>query len=342
VRKTVKAVSLIGDLTKRIAVLAKRGGGTLELGDGTYAIDRPLRLPASVSLCMTPHAIIRALPGFKGEAIVVKDAGKDGIHKPCGWIRGGVIDGGRQPLTGLKIVYASRLEISELEVRDATYKGIHAARGWYEVNLSHVRCNVDLNTHYAPGSIGIHYEKCGDSLVQGATVIGYETGVRSDTWANDFSQVHVWNFDPRQGPMRYCFYANGIYDTYNQCYADSPTLAGFYVTKPFNRVTACRIYYSRWAKHNAGAGIVIGPQGEYGTFLANNFFGDKNHRLAGKYAGHLATACILGDSVSLAPLPKRPAAADGRAGDVVWVENKREAALYTKALKGWQRAKLKK
>jgi hypothetical protein len=41
---------------------------------------------------------------------------------------------------------------------------------------------------------------------------------------------------------------------------DSPTIAGFYMTKPFQRVFGCRIYYSRWAKDHAGAGVLVGPE----------------------------------------------------------------------------------
>ena len=335
-----------------------------------YGIDRSLHIPLSVSLLMTPHTVIRALPDFQGEVVVYKDGTEDGSHEPGGWIRGGVIDAGRQPLTGLQIGKLCRLEVLELEVRDALYKGIHIA-GWYEINLSHVRVNVDLHTPYAPGSIGIHYENA-DCLVRGAVVIGYETGVRSDASSNDFELVHVWNYDPDQGPMLHCFYCNGQGDTYTQCYADSPTIAGFYMTKPFQRVFGCRIYYSRWAADNAGAGVLIAPEGTHGTYVGNYFFADREHTLAKAYDGYLETACILGDgfrggrvhgglecripsgfggadplplftiggsSFRLAPRLAPPAAEEGQVGEIAWVDGD-EAALYIKTSQGWKRARL--
>jgi hypothetical protein len=64
------------ELTKRIAALEARGGGTLELGDGVYEIAKPLRLPVSVSLVMKPYAVIRARPGFQGDAVIIKGGGK--------------------------------------------------------------------------------------------------------------------------------------------------------------------------------------------------------------------------------------------------------------------------
>ena len=367
---TQQATNVHAELTKRIAELDARGGGTLELGDDVYGIDRPLRLPRVVSLYMTPHAIIRALPGFQGEAVVVKEGQKED-HAGAGWIRGGIIDGGRQPLIGLDVKSVCRLEISEVEVLDCTFKGFHLA-GWYEINLSHVRCNVDLHTHYAAGSIGIHYENA-DSLVHSAVVIGYETGVRSDASSNDFQFVHVWNFDPDQGPMLYCFYCNGHGDTYNECYADSPTIAGFYMLKPFQRVFGCRIYYSRWAADNAGAGVLIGPNGTHGTYVGNYYFADKEHTLAKAYDGNLDAATILGDnargtvvhgglecripsggggadpmppltvtgsSFRLSPQAHPPAPEQGQVGEVMWVDEGDTAALYVKTSRGWKKAKL--
>ena len=43
------------ELTQRITELEARGGGTLELGDGIYGIDRPLHLPRAVSLCTVSY-----------------------------------------------------------------------------------------------------------------------------------------------------------------------------------------------------------------------------------------------------------------------------------------------
>jgi hypothetical protein len=359
-------------LTQRIAELEAQGGGTLELEEGVYGIDQTLTFPASVSLYMKPHTIIRALPGFQGEAVVLKDGGARDQYTACGWVRGGVIDAGRQPLIGLKVDHGSRMEISELEVLDATYKGILVTNGGYEVNLSHIRVNVDLHTHYAPESVGIHYE-IADSLVHSVVVIGYETAVRSDASSNDFQTVHVWNFDPDQGPMLYCFYCNGHGDTYSQCYADSPTIAGFYVTKPFQRFFANRIYYSRWAEDNAGAGVLIGPEGTHGTYVGNYFFANQEHTLAKTYDGNLDSATILGEnsrggvvhgglecqipsggggqhpnptfniagtSFHLSPLSSPPAAGEGEVGDISWVDGGDKAGLYIKTSAGWKRAKL--
>ena len=282
------------ELTERIGDLERKGGGTLDLADGAYGIDRTLRIPRTVSLCMSPHAIIRALPGFEGEAVVLKTAtDKDReIHERSGIIRGGVIDGGKLPVTGLKIEGGSRLEVSELEVHNAVQKGIHA-NGWYEINMHNIRCNVDLDVKCPTGSIGLYYENA-DSVAHTVMIIGYEVGVRSDGGSNDFNSVHVWNYDPTHGPMNYCFYCNGTGDTYSQCYADSPKLAGFYVCKPFQRIFASRTFYSRFQADRAGVGVFITPEGFRGTYMGNFYFATAERTLAKAYDGHLADATILG------------------------------------------------
>lgn len=357
-----------GELTKRIAALEQRGGGTLELSDGVYAISQSLRLPTSVSLVMTPNAILRARPGFQGDAVLIKGGGNPSkFSETSGWIRGGIIDGGRQPLTGILVEDVPRLEIADLVVVNATYKGIHLLKGGYEKNITRVRCDVNLKTKYAPGSIGIHYEN-GDSKVILAHLIGYETGLRSDGDSNWFTLVHVWNYDPVQGPMLHCFYCNGNNDTFNQCYADSPTIAGFHVSQSNQSFMQCRVFYSRWAKDNSGVGFLITPEGKNGNYIGTSLFAQEKHRLAKAFDGNLAGACILGTTYSevtggmenqipsgdasspvlnlagtgfrLTQQTAPPMPADGELGEVRWVEDENTSALWVKTSKGWKKSEL--
>ena len=357
------------EFTRRLTKLAEGGGGTLELSDGVYEIGKPLRVPVSVSLVMSPNAVIRAKEKFDGDAVVIKGGGEQSkFSGTAGWIRGGVIDGGRQPLTGLRVEKLHRLEIADLVVHNCTYKGIHLLKGGYETNITRVRCDVDTDTRYAPGSVGIHYER-GDSKVILAHVIGYETGVRSDCGSNWFTMVHVWNVDPKQGPLNYCFYCNGSNNTFNQCYADSPTIAGFYITQSHQSIMQCRVYYSRWAKDNAGVGFLITAAGKYGNYIGNELFANKGHTLAKAFDGDLEGATILattgynflggfenrlpsgdtanrppltlaGTGIRLTPQPKAPSAEEGQPGEVRWVDDGENPALWIKTSKGWKKSSL--
>lgn len=261
----------------------------------------------------------------------------------------------------------ARLEIADLVVVNATYKGIHLLKGGYEKNITRVRCDVDLNTKYAPGSIGLHYEN-GDSKVILAHLIGYETGVRSDGDSNWFTLIHVWNYDPRQGPMLHCFYCNGNNDTFNQCYADSPTIAGFCVNQTSQSFVQCRVFYSRWAKGDSGAGFLITPKGTNRNYIGTSLFATDQHRLAKAFDGNLEGACILGTTycgvtgemenqipsgdpsspvlhlsgtgLRLTQQTATPAGSEGELGEVRWVEERDTSALWVKTSKGWKKSAL--
>ena len=224
-----------------------------------------------------------------------------------------------------------------------------------------------MKTHYAPGSIGVHVERT-DCKFSNIHVIGYETGVRSDAGSNWFNQVHVWNWEPTQGPMKYCFHCNGGSNCFSQCYADSPTVAGFYITSAQAAVMQCRVYYSRWAPDNTGAGFLITAKGRNGAYIGNALFADKDHRLAKAFDGDLEGACILGtstrnvvgglenripsgsagqpslnivgDGLRLARQTMPPDAAAGEIGEIRWVENGASAALWLKTSTGWKKAQL--
>jgi hypothetical protein len=357
------------ELTRRIAALEARGGGSLELGDGVYEIARSLRIPRSVSLLMTPNAVIRARDKFEGDAVVIKGGGNySKAAATSGWIRGGVIDANRQPLTGLRVEDLHRLEIADISILNALYKGVHLLKGGNETNLSRVRCDVDMQTRYAPGSIGVHVERtdCKFTLIH---VIGYETGIRSDASSNWFSQIHVWNWVPAQGPMKYCFYCNGGNNAFSQCYADSPDIAGFYMTKPHQSVMQSRVYFSRWAETNTGAGVLISSDGKHGSYMGNAFFADKDHLLRRAFDGDLEGSSILGNSgwnvaggfenrissgtsvdqppltlagggFRLTPQPKPPAPDQGEPGEIRWVDDGSTSALWVKTPRGWKKSEL--
>ena len=289
-------------LQQRARELEAGGGGTLALPDGVFGLTRPLLLPGNVSLVMTPGTTLRALASFAGEAVVVKERiGQPGQHAYYGCIRGGVIDGGKLAVTGIQAPYACRLDIRDLEVSNARVKGIDiGADGWYEVNISNVRCSLDPDVAHLPGSIGLHYQRCTDSLVSSVVIIGYEIGLRSDSSSNDFQLVHVWNF-PDNGPLRCCFYCNGWNDSYHQCYADSPfdgdnPAYGFYMARPFQRIVSGRIYCNDFATDGRAIGIFIAPDATHGTYLGNHFTAREGHRIGAAFAGDLDSASILGNS----------------------------------------------
>ena len=150
---------------------------------GVYPVSRTVEVPVGMSLHLEAGACIQAMPDFQGEAVVRKARDVVGVHRWGGRISGGMIDGGRQNVIGIHVLGACRLDIAEIEIIDCLMKGIYIGqplsdKTWgYEVNISHVRCAIDLETRHAEGSVGIHYEQITDSFIAQAVIIGYETGV---------------------------------------------------------------------------------------------------------------------------------------------------------------------
>lgn len=287
------------------ARLVATGASGVQLPAGTYLISRTVELPTHISLHLEAGARLQAMPGFAGDAVLRKQRGVLGKHAWNGRITGGMIDGNKQNLIGIHVPGACRLDIADIEIVDCLQKGIYIGlpasdQTWgYEVNVRGVRCAIDMNTPHAPGSIGLHYEQITDSYICQVVIIGYETGVASESSSNDFSQVHVWSV-PAHGPLKRNFYCNGWGDSYNQCYADAPfdegrECYGFLVNKPFNRFTNCRVYANNCTFDNTVIGFQLTATGTHGSYLNNLFTAGKDRRLKAAYAGNLEAATILGN-----------------------------------------------
>jgi hypothetical protein len=275
----------------------------LQLKAGTYLVSRTIELPTSISLHLEPGARIKAMPDFQGDTVLRKQRGEIGIHHFNGRISGGMIDGSRQNLIGIHVPGACRLDISDIEIVDCLQKGIYIGssdKTWgYEVNVRSVRCAIDLETAHAPGSIGLHYEQITDSYISQVVIIGYETGVASESSSNDFSQVHVWSVTA-QGPLKRNFFCNGWGDSYSQCYADAPfdeglECYGFLVAKPFNRFMNCRVYSNSFTFDNTVIGFMLTDSGTHGSYLNNLFTASTDYRIKAAYAGNLEAATIIGN-----------------------------------------------
>lgn len=304
-------VQLLGDgatdnaplFDKLFSQLTAAGVAGLQLPAGIYLVSRTIELPTSVSLHLEPGARIKAMPGFQGDTLLRKQPGELGIHHFNGRISGGVLDGNKQNLIGIHVPGACRLDIADIGIVDCLQKGIYIGspdKTWgYEVNIRSVRCAIDLDTAHAPGSIGLHYEKITDSFISQVIIIGYETGVASESASNDFTQVHVWSVTA-QGPLKRNFYCNGWGDSYNQCYADAPfdndnECYGFLVNKPFNRFTNCRVFSNNYTFDNTVVGFMLTPSGTHGSYLNNLFTAGADRRIKAAYAGNLEAATILGN-----------------------------------------------
>jgi hypothetical protein len=287
------------------AQLQEAGIGGLRLPAGVYGVGDTIELPVSVSLHLDPGAVLKALPGFQGEAVLREAQGELGVHHFHGRISGGMIDGGKQKVIGIHVPGACRLDICDMEIVDCLRKGIYIGqpkeiKTWgYEVNVRSVRCAIDLKTRHADGSIGLHYEQITDSYASQIVIIGYETGVASESSANDYTQIHVWSVTAH-GPLKRNFFCNGWGDSYNQCYADAPfdegrECYGFLVNRPFNRFTNNRVYSNSFTFDNTVVGFQLTDSGTHGSYLNNLFTAGTEKRIKAAFAGNLEAATMIGN-----------------------------------------------
>lgn len=281
--------------------------GTLTIPDGEYGIGSTIILPQGVGLSMSNGATLKALPEFAGEAMIETAPYRSKDKTRPDWapqvIEGGTLDGSSLPITGIRTIRDRETDIRNIAVVNCLRKGLHlGVEGDCETNCFNVRIQCERGVFAEADSIGIHYETSTDNLVCAATIIGYATGLRSDTSSNDFAQVHVWNYD-ENCKLKYCFHCNGWNDSYSQCYADSPMNGneegyGFYVTQRFNRIVASRVYGNQWVVPGKVTGIYIAESGTHGSYLGNHFTCRKDHELKCGIDGTLTGVTAIGNTYS--------------------------------------------
>lgn len=363
---------------RAVAALAECRYGTVYVPDGVFGVSRPVLIPHHVSLSLAPSAKILALPGFEGEAVVIKGAEKPETvdatwHDYGGQICGGIIDAGRQEIVGLKVPWGRRYAIRDLEVHNARAGGIHLGQyGWYEATLHSVRISLDFDCPHCPDSIGLSVERVSDTHVSQVLVIGYPTGVYASASSTMFNQIHVWNGPNR--PLKRAYHCAGWNDTYMQCQADAYDATAFYVDAPYQRFIGnfCQTH-DRFSTPEHLIGFEISDRGTHCTYLGNFHNAREQTPIQEAFAGSLEGATVLGNlqtphvtggqqncipsatggrswippfgfqggQIGLGEgVPSPPAADEGRPGEIRWGLVDGEPTLFLRTGAGWSRARL--
>lgn len=275
--------------------------GTIHVPDGIFITSEPVRLTRRVSLCLAPSAVLRAAPDFQGDALVVKGAEPPPDHEQFqghetnGRICGGILDGNKLPILGIRVPSLARLAIQDIEILNARAGGIHAGPGpGYELTLRGVRIALDVDgtVPFVPGSVGLRIEGISDNHVSQVLVIGYETGVWTNGSSSAFSQVHVWN--GRNRPLKTAFHCAGWQDMYSQCQSDNFDGVAFLVDAPFQRFIGnfCQST-ARFGNTGQRIGFRLTPRGTHGAYFGN-FFNPSTDAPIQPFEGALEGSTILG------------------------------------------------
>ena len=288
--------------------LADCAHATLYLPDGEFGVTQPVYVPNHVSLQLAPATRLFAMPGFTGEAVIIKGeaiaANPDGSenwgrHGYSGQIAGGIIDGGKLPIHGIITRWARRMIIRDLEVFNALAGGIRIAeQGWYEHTLRGVRVQIDFDVTCVANAIGIEVVNGSDNHVSQVLVIGYDVGVKGASGSTCFSQVHVWK--GRHRPFKIGFHAGGWNDCYSQCQVDEIADGiGFVVDAPFQRFESCMVQGGYAGMKPAPGSVApvafrITPRGTHCTYLGTFINPNDTTPFVAAFEGTLEGATILG------------------------------------------------
>jgi len=300
------------------AVAAVNHGGyaTLYVPDGVFGITRPIHVENQMSLALAPSARILALPGFEGEAMIIKGGGDHETdiwraHDYGGEMFGGVIDGAGQAIIGIHCPWSRRHRIHDMEILNCTAGGLHVGpKGEYETTISHVRIslNVDGSMSASPDAIGLKIDGVSDNHVSQVLVIGYEVGVYATGSSTAFHQVHIWN--GRNRPLKTAFHAAGHQDMYSQCQVDTYDDTTFFVDAPFQRFVGCFTQsHNKFGKPDRRVAFRLGERGTHGSYFGN-FINSGEDAPQTAFTGNTEGCTILGTLFN----PNTPA--DGRAHQI--------------------------
>jgi len=256
-------------------VRASGNQGTIWIPWGVYNVSTPLRLKPGVSLQMDKHCRLVATQAMS--AVIYTDAADLCEDQ---FIAGGIVDCAELAQVGIHPRCFRHFTIRDSLVRNFAVSGVRlgdaaAAFSTYEGVIHNLRTHRPSNPTPV-GSICLDIPHATDCHVSQCVLIGGETGVLVDTGGNFFNQVHCWT-RASTGYMKWCFKdTNVTSNIYANCYADSPSVYGWWFTG-FNAVMVGCAHFNG---ENSGSGldnvvtsIKFDQLNPYATLLATRFFG---------------------------------------------------------------------
>lgn len=169
----------------------------------------------------------------------------------------------------------------------------------YEAVLSHCNVERDQSLSVVPGSVGLRVRSnVTDSDFDQIILIGAETGVITDGWSSRFIRIHPWGYSGKL-PVT-CFRDNGSFNTWAECYADSPSAYGWHTTGQFTQFLGCTVYCNTFVADNTVIGIRNENASPQHTFFGLQLIGSSGHRIASDFGGSGGTigCTILGKRTS--------------------------------------------
>lgn len=247
---------------------------TLYFPDGTYLISHPIMTPAeptlSVSLSLSPYAVLRASDDWSSEEAMVRlgETHRANNIRTIGsnyYFTGGIIDGNMKA-NGISIDGGRETSISSVSIKH-TKIGIHIKKGANSNSNDADIHSVNIIGNGTVDSIGVLVEGSDNSLTNmriadvyiGVKLLGSGTIMRNihPLYTSDYT-----NYKDSCG-----FYDNTGDNWYATCYSDHFAI-GFYMTKNvrYNRYDSCVAY---WYSEREINHIGFAAEGKFNALVMN-------------------------------------------------------------------------
>lgn len=273
------------DDTAALAAFLSSGASSGYIPPGVYVVSSTLVQPTSMSVTLAPGATIRA-------SVVMPtlwEIGDLSTRSPRRTLQGGTFDCANLAVVGLSLRYFSHFRVSNCNILSPTGDGIVVGDPAspfpsYEAVLTNIWVGHPSTDTVTAGSRGLWVRNATDGEYNNIVVVGFDTGVRVDTWSNRFIQIHAWGY-PAKFPTQ-CFDDNGNRNTWIGCEADTPSATGFLLRGKYTNIFGGRVYCNSSGTDNTIVGVSTSQTSPTFTAIGLTFEGSSTtFRLATDFAG---------------------------------------------------------
>jgi hypothetical protein len=268
------------------AAAAFSSGGTVYVPAGQFLLASHIIIPYNVNLVMDPGAQLIASSAMDAVLIVGPTVA---VNLPGTNMVGGVINCNALAANGVYVRSCRHFTIKDTYVKYPTTNGfligditdfpVHGSGG-FECYLENVHVYAATTAAgagvYCTGAIT-------DNRVDTAVIVGCATGVRTDTGACWFTDIHAYGGAPASAnPMAVCFYDNSQFSTWTNCYADSPTEYGWYIAAAASntKLVGNTVFNNSDGSDNVIAGVYCANTTPVITILGMAFEAGPSQRIA--------------------------------------------------------------
>ena len=271
----------------------------VEIPAGVWNTTAQVVIPDGVSVKMHPGAVIRATAAIAGALVTTTANAWEGQ-----FFDGGTIDCNELADTGLDIRLGRFSEIRGTQVTDFKLKGIRIgdpglSASSFEMRVTGARPMRRTGLTPPAGSVAVDIDNASDCMFTDVAPVGAQTIFRVKGGNHKFNKCHGWGY-PGAFPDVVFDDRGGAYNTYHQCVADSPGVAGWHLESGYSALSGCTVLIHPTQPDNTVVGVRLAA-GAIGVRASGcRFQGiDSSHRLAADFKGlgddsWLKTSTIVG------------------------------------------------